>query len=174
MALNLQNLKTPTSEEARRNGAKGGSSPKRRATLDAKKLMKSILTSSPVMSNKTRNSLTLLGVDVNDPKLTTNAAVIQAVIASKAMNGDLTAAKMALEMGGQPVDAKTLVELERLKLERDKFELERFLALQNIQPQQTAQAVEDPIVTALKGISGAITADKCDTPEDINNDEEGV
>ena len=123
MSLNLQNLKIPTSEEARRNGAKGGSSPKRRATLDAKKLMKSILSSSPVITDKTLKSLRNHGVNVDDENLTTNAAVIQAVIASKAMNGDLEAAKMVFEMAGFTVTAKDQNEREKVSVERRKLKL---------------------------------------------------
>lgn len=45
-------------------------------------------------------------------------------IAQKAMNGDLKASKMLLEMSGD-IDARTQLEKERLKLERERLEYER-------------------------------------------------
>lgn len=166
---NVGNLRAfPSGEAAKAAGAKGGSSPKKKATLNAKRLMRTVLMSKPDLDDKQRKRLEAIGLDLNDESLTTNAALISAVILSKALKGDLTAVRMALEMGGQPIDAKAIIELEKLKLERERFEFEKQMTLQQMKPiEETENGAPDAFITALEKAGTGISIDSCDTPEDV-------
>lgn len=110
-------------KEAQQFGAKGGASPKRKKTLEAKKLMRTLLMSSPTLSPQTVDQLRKIGVDTDNPDLTTNAAILSATILQKAFGGDPQFVRMAFEMGGIPVDIKGAADIERLKIEREKLKL---------------------------------------------------
>ena len=121
--MNEQNLKHFTKENAAENGHKGGSSPKRKATIKAKNLMKMYLASKPEISEESLKSLKKLGVDVDDPNITSNMSLMMAIIVSRAHNGDMDAVKMALEMAGDIVTARDAIAKAQLELEREKLKL---------------------------------------------------
>lgn len=160
-------IKVHTSEESRKNGAKGGASPKRKATLDAKRLIKTFLLSSPTLSPAKRRELEAMGLDLNDPDMTDNAAVITAVLIKKAQDGDLKAIQMAMEMAGQAIDAKTALEIKRIELERERIGLERErLELQKSQVAPVFEESEDPFIGALSAYAQA-AGFETDLPEDV-------
>lgn len=122
--MNEKNLRPPFSpSEAREMGARGGASPKRRATLDAKKLMKKMLNAYPAMSKPEKEQLKAMGMDLQDADSMTNAALLAAKVIQQARDGDLEAIKMAFEMAGQAVTARDQNERERVAVEREKVRL---------------------------------------------------
>lgn len=119
------NLKRSSPIEARLNGSKGGSSPKRKQTLDAQRIMKKLLLAHPPITDKMRVSLETIGADVSDAEMTTNAALMAAVIVTQALDGDLDAVQMALEMGGQITNNKSANDARKLEIEAEKLDIER-------------------------------------------------
>lgn len=111
-------------EEARERGSKGGSSPKRKKTLETQRLMKKLLLSEPALNANTKDSLKRIGVDVDgDEELTTNAAILSATILQKAFSGDPEFIRMAFEMSGQCITAKDITDRAKLEIEREKLRL---------------------------------------------------
>ena len=139
--MNEQNLKHFTKENAAENGRKGGSSPKRKATIKAKNLMKMYLASKPEISEESLKSLKKLGVDVDDPNITSNMSLMMAIIVSRAHNGDMDAVKMALEMAGDIVTARDAIAKEQLELEREKLRL--------MQDQKSGGQSDAPIINII-------------------------
>lgn len=119
-----ENLKPVRSkEEARERGAKGGSSPKRMATLNAQKLMKKFLLSTPKRNEQVDAFLENVGVDTADQEMVTNAALLAAKILQQAMSGDMDAIKLAFEMSGQMMTAKDQNERRKADTEREKLKI---------------------------------------------------
>lgn len=93
-----ENLRPPkTSEEARERGAKGGkkSGESRRRKKNIKECMKFILDDG-VLPSKAKATLEKVGVNPDD--LTYNAAVAMSMI-NKALQGDVQAAKLIIDLG---------------------------------------------------------------------------
>lgn len=121
---NLRSFAELTTEErreiARRAGAASGEA--RRRKRNTKQAAKFVLELQPDLPPKLRQALIKMGLsedEVPDIRLVTALSIAQ-----KAMNGDLKASKMLLEMSGD-IDARTQLEKERLKLERERLEYER-------------------------------------------------
>lgn len=93
MALNLQNLRVPTSEEARKNGAAGGkaSAKARRKRMEFKKLLETALAQK---------------YEVNGQEMTVAEGMTLAII-ERALSGDCKAWELVRDtMGQKPVDRK--------------------------------------------------------------------
>lgn len=99
--MNDENLiKISTTKEAREKGHNGGvrSGEVRRAKRDAKKCLQLILDTA-AKGDKTKQTVNeIMGVDTSD---VTNRDVMLARLALNAMQGDMNALKMVLEMAGE-------------------------------------------------------------------------
>lgn len=90
-----ENLIVPTSEQARKNGAKGG-----KASAESRRRKKSIMEctkmilDSGILPPKAKAQLEKIGVDPDE--ITYNAAVAMSMI-NKALQGDVQAAKLIAE-----------------------------------------------------------------------------
>lgn len=90
-----ENLIVPTSEQARKNGAKGG-----KASAESRRRKKSIMECTKmilengILPPKTRDQLKKIGVDPDE--ISYNAAVAMSMI-NKALQGDVQAAKLIAE-----------------------------------------------------------------------------
>lgn len=143
---NENNLRPPfTPSEAREYGARGGGSPKRRQTLDAKRIMRKMLTGKPLMPGELKTKLKNIGIDTDDPELATTAALLSATIIQKALGGDMDAIKMALEMAGQAITAKDQTDREKLAIERDKLKL--------LEKQGSTAGDDKPVINITMGIN---------------------
>ena len=121
---NLRSFADLTTEERREIARRAGtaSSEARRNKRNPKQAAKFVLELQPDLSPKLRQDLIKMGLSEDEvPDIRLIAALS---IAQKAMNGDLKASKMLLEMSGD-IDARTQLEKERLKLERERLEYER-------------------------------------------------
>lgn len=109
-----------TKEAAR----KGALSPKRKATVNAKRIMNKLLTSCPPMTDKIVDSMRAIGVDINDEELKTTAGMIEAVLIAQALNGDKEAVRMVLEIAGETTSIRDAHDAEKIKLEARKVSIE--------------------------------------------------
>lgn len=117
MGANLQNLRTPTSEEAREIGRKGGlaSAAKRQKQKTLRELAE-IIGAMPVKNPKTIAIMQKAGFE---PEQMTNDAAMMMGLQLKAQSGDPSAAKLLSELRGQystrvevePVQPKPLIDL---------------------------------------------------------------
>lgn len=107
MVANPQNLRTPTSEEARIIGRKGGlaSAAKRQKQKTLRELA-DMIAQMPVKNPKTRAIMEAAGF--TDEQMTNDAAMLLG-LQLKAQNGDPSAAKLLSELRGQ---YSTRVEVE--------------------------------------------------------------
>ena len=117
MGANPQNLRTPTSEEAREIGRKGGlaSAAKRQKQKTLRELAE-IIGAMPVKNPKTIAIMEKAGFE---PEQMTNDMAMMMGLQLKAQNGDPSAAKLLSELRGQystrvevePVQPKPLIDL---------------------------------------------------------------
>lgn len=91
--------------------------------LNMQRTVAKILGASPKLTDKMVMQMEQQGLDLNDPESCTTAALIGLVLANKAMAGDINAAKLVLELGGQITDQRTVTDRERLKLDKQKLKL---------------------------------------------------
>ena len=108
--MNEHNLIVPSSEEARKNGRKGGikSGEARRRKRDLRAAMKELL-SLPVCDTELWNAISAMGVNPAD--LDNNQALVVAIF-RKALSGDVAAFREIRNLIGEDNDA------ERLKLQK--------------------------------------------------------
>ena len=101
MAINKQNLKVPTSEEARRNGAKGGkaSAESKRRKKELKECLEILLENVIVAKNGEEK---------------TGAEALSAQLFKKAMSGDVRAFEVLRDTVGQkPIERVQIAEVEQ-------------------------------------------------------------
>lgn len=122
MALNTQNLRTPTTEEARKMGAMGGkASGKARAQKKNLAEVVKMINDLPVDS-KTAEALKAMGVDVTEATNRTLFAykVLQTAVGGK-KNPDPRAMRLWAELSNEAKAEQTALENERLKLENEQL-----------------------------------------------------
>jgi len=105
MAINKQNLKVPTSEEARRNGSKGG-----KASVEARKRKKELRECLEILLEreiKAKNGETLTG-----------AEAIALKQFEKALRGDTKAFEVVRDTAGQkPVERVQMTEVDQTTID---------------------------------------------------------
>lgn len=108
--MNEHNLIVPSSEEARKNGRKGGikSGEMRRRKRDLRAAMKELL-SLPVCDTELWNAISAMGVD---PAAIDNNQALVVAMFRKALSGDVAAFREIRNLIGEDNDA------ERLKLQK--------------------------------------------------------
>ncbi|MBQ3326506.1 MAG: hypothetical protein IJG86_01810 [Clostridia bacterium] len=112
-----------TPEELREMTRKGGikSGEARRRKRDTKATAKMVLELIPNLPPQTQASLAKMGLDPETKPDVRLLAMLQ--LAQKAMNGDFNAIKMLLDYGGY-IDARTQLDKDRLKLEKERAQLQ--------------------------------------------------
>lgn len=98
----VKNLKVPTSEEARKNGAAGGkkSQAKQRAIRNCREAAKDILAMSTINAAGI-TSLKRKGVDMSEFEDMQNAYALMLGLFAEGMKGNANCAKLFLEMAGE-------------------------------------------------------------------------
>lgn len=112
MALNPQNLRVPTSEEARRNGRKGGkaSAEARRRRKDMRETFRDLL-DMPLKEGDLEEVTALAGAN---RKNVTVGEAIALIMANKAIKGDVRAAEFVRDTSGQrPASTVQVTETSR-------------------------------------------------------------
>lgn len=114
--MNERNLIVPSSEEARKNGRKGGikSGETRRRKRDLRAAMKELL-ELPVANTTLWNSIAELGID---PKNIDNRAALVAALFAKAASGDVAAFREIRNLIGEDNDTERLKLQKKLALEK--------------------------------------------------------
>ena len=109
--MNERNLIVPSSEEARKNGRKGGikSGEARRRKRDLRAAMKELL-SLPVCDTDVWNTIAAMGVDPD--KIDNTQALVVALFRKALIGGDVAAFREIRNLMGEDNDA------ERLKLQK--------------------------------------------------------
>ena len=110
MAINKNNLKIPTSEEARINGRKGGiASGKARRKRKAFKEACEMLLNLEVSSDKNKKKLLEMGIDPEDMN---NMTLMLVGLFKKATMGDVGAFKEIRNMVGEDDNAEVMKRLD--------------------------------------------------------------
>lgn len=102
MALNLQNLRTPTSEEARQNGRKGGlaSVEARKRKKSLQEIARALLESEAGLTDAEKQMLRDMGLDP------TQGAALVAAMHNKGKRGSERAAEFVRDTSGQAPKAQ--------------------------------------------------------------------
>ena len=134
---NLIPVTKRSKQEAREISARGGvkSGEARRRKRDTKATAKMVLELIPNLPAQTQASLAKMGLDPDTKPDIRLLAMLQ--LAQKAMNGDFNAIKMLLDYGGY-IDARTQLDKDRLKLEKERAQFQ--------QAQQHTSADMRPII----------------------------
>lgn len=130
MALNPQNLKVPTSEEARENGRKGGlaSAESRRRKRDMKKTFETLFAMQA--TDKRKKAYEKLGYSTDD--LTIEEAITITMV-EKAMAGDSRMASLIMDvMGDKHSDKLKEKELELKEKQANDLKSEAITRLDSI------------------------------------------
>lgn len=114
--MNNENLKTPTSAEAKERGRKGGlaSGRKRRTRRKLATIFKDYM-NRPNERGDIRAELAAAGIELDEE--TTNAAVLAASIIMHAMQGDMKAARLVLQLAGEDPELEYKKQRDREMLE---------------------------------------------------------
>jgi len=116
---NSQRTPEELHEMTRKGGIKSGEA--RRRKRDTKATAKMVLELIPNLPPQTQASLAKMGLDPETKPDVRLLAMLQ--LAQKAMNGDFNAIKMLLDYGGY-IDARTQLDKDRLKLEKERAQLQ--------------------------------------------------
>ena len=107
---NDENLRVPTSEQAREYGRRGGkaSGEARRRKRDNRKIMLDMLNARPKLDRRTLDNLHQLGIygTGKDKDQYTVEMIINAAVTQKAMRGDIKAYRAILETIGEDVRSR--------------------------------------------------------------------
>ena len=117
--LNLENLRTPSTEEAREIGAKGGraSGESRRRKKTLREQMEMLL-SLPVQDEQTRDFIESLGISREEVN---NALAITLSMYQEALKGNTKAFELIRDtIGEKPTDRLQIEERPVIRLERPK------------------------------------------------------
>jgi len=162
----LDNLKSGTpfnAETAKKANLKSRESARRNKS--AKRVFSMLLESLPQLDDRTRDTLTKLGIkDIDD---TDTMTLIGAAMVQKAIRGDNRAAQFVFKIAGQDGDSEIMrernaIEREKLKLEREKLE-----AIRASQAPGTSK--ENSLIDALTEAARAGLALVADTPENADS-----
>ena len=137
IAKGKNNLKVPTSEQARINGRKGGlaSAANKKKKAEEKDRLK-LLMSLPVVGKKSIEQLKTLGLD---PALYDNEMLVDVVLWQQALKGDVGAIKYIDErLGRSP----------QLKLKQDELEIKK----KSLEKETVDTAKLDSILKAVENI----------------------
>lgn len=125
MANNIENLRVPTSEEARENGRKGG-----KASAKARrerKLMCQTLAELLAMTLKDGEHINLEEIQsiasLKGKNITVQEAIMLAQI-QKAIKGNTRAAEFVRDASGNMLNAESQAKIEKLKAEIEKLKAE--------------------------------------------------